>query len=303
MLNALLYFAPVLIWGTTWYAIKFQLGIVDPLLSVAYRFVIGAIFIYAIGFARGVFKGPAFTRRQHFFIALQGFLLFFLNYWIFYVATEHLISGLVALSFATLTLMNIFNQWLFFRIQVSARTLMGSVLGMIGLGLVFWPQIKDFSIHDATFFNVCLSLLATYVASLGNLVSFRNSRNDMPILKTNAIGMAWGASFSLLFALACGAKLAFDPSPAYMLSLAYLSIFGSAIAFIAYLTWIARIGADKAAYTAVLFPIVALIISVFYEHYILTWPALVGLVFVIAGNVLALTKKSLKQNLADDAGG
>ena len=115
--------------------------------------------------------------------------------------------------------------------------------------------------------------------------------------------MAWGASFSLLFALACGAKLAFDPSPAYMLSLAYLSIFGSAIAFIAYLTLIARIGADKAAYTAVLFPIVALIISVFYEHYILTWPALVGLVFVIAGNVLALTKKSLKQNLADDAGG
>lgn len=298
MQNLLLYLTTVLIWGTTWIAIKFQLGTVDPLLSIAYRYGLAAVILFGVVLITRRSVKINFTRRQYFFMAVQGFFLFFLNYWLFYLTSQHLTSGLVAVTLSTITVMNIFNQALFFRIRVKKQVVLATLFGLAGIVFVFWPEVRMLSWHDENFRGIMLGLFATYTASLGNILSYRNSRDNMPVLETNMLGMAVGAAFSFLFAVMSGVPLVFDTSASYVLSLLYLSIFGSVIAFGAYLTLMARIGADRAGYAAVLFPIVALSISTFFEGYVWTPQSFFGVALILMGNVLALAKASHLKNFA-----
>jgi len=291
MHNILLYGATVLIWGSTWYVITFQLGVVDPLLSISYRFGLAAIVLLAFLKFKGRLNIKQFTRRQHAFIALQGFLLFFLNYWLFYLGTAHITSGLVAVIFSTMTLMNIANQALIFKIQIKKQVVLGSVIGLAGVGAVFWPEIEGMNGNDAVLMGITLCLIASYLASLGNMAALRNSRDQIPVLESNSIGMAWGSLFSFLIAVGSGVEITFDTSLNYIWSLCYLAVFGSAIGFGCYLTLMKNIGADKAAYASVMFPIVALIISTIFEGYVWTWEALAGMGLVVAGNVIAMTDR------------
>lgn len=291
MKNLILYLTSVLIWGSTWYVVKFQLGTVDPLLSIAYRFFLAAILIGIYGTVSGRFKKIRFTLKQHGFIALQGLFLFCLNYWLFYLATGHLTSGLVSVCFSTMAVMNVVNQSMFFRTPAKKQVVAGGLLGLMGIIAVFWHEISDFHFGDTTVINIGLCIIATYFASLGNITSMRNSRDKMPILETNFFGMLWGAFFCFAIALFNGADLQFDTSWNYLWSLAYLAVFGSVVAFISYLTLISRIGADRAGYSAVLFPIVALTISTFFENYHWTTLSITGVALILAGNVLALAKK------------
>ncbi len=290
MQNTILYVLCFLIWGCTWFAMKFQLGVVDPLISISYRFFIAGLLIAAFTIIRSETKTFSFTRQQHAFIALQGFLLFFLNFWMFYIASQHLTSGLVAVCFATLPIMNGLNQRLFLKTPLRKRVMAGGALGILGIACVFWPELSHLHLQDPRVISLGLCLIATYIASLGNISALRNTRSGMPILATNAIGMIYGAAYSLAVALLSGNALAFDISFGYVISLAYLAVFGSAIAFICYLTLMSRIGADRAAYTAVLFPVVALLISTLFEDYAWSLLSAIGVALIIAGNVLALRK-------------
>lgn len=286
MNNISLYLATVLIWGSTWLAIKFQLGVVDPALSVAYRFGLAALILFVVCWATG--RRLRFARRDHLFMLAQGGLLFALNYLLFYIATEHITSGLVAVTFCTVIVMNIANGALFLGTPVRREVVMGAGLGLIGIGLVFWPELAGFDLSDAGFFGLLLCLAATYSASLGNIVSARNQKRALPVLQTNAYGMAYGAVLMVGYVLASGTPLNFDWSVPYTLSLLYLAVFGSVIAFGCYLTLIGRIGADKASYASLLFPLVALGLSTAFEGYQWTGYALAGMCLILVGNVLAL---------------
>src|SRR5690606_30754486 len=92
----------------------------------------------------------------------------------------------------------------------------------------------------------------------------------------------------LIVAAAGGAPLVFDPSFPYVVSLLYLALCGSVVAFGAYLTLLGRIGADRAGYVTVLFPLVALAISTLVEGYLWTPAALAGVALVLTGNLLVL---------------
>ena len=291
MQNALLYTMTVLIWGSTWFVITFQLGTVDPLLSISYRFALAAIFLLAwLAFKRRL-NIKQFTPRQHGFIALQGLLLFCVNYWLFYLGTVHITSGLVAVIFSTMTLMNIVNQAVIFRIPIKKQVVLGSLIGLCGVSAVFWPEIRHMNGQDAVINGIGLCLAASYIASLGNMAALRNSRDEIPVMEGSSIGMAWGAAFSLIIALGMGTEFAFDTSFNYLWSLVYLAIFGSAVAFGCYLTLMKNIGADKAAYASVMFPIVALIISTIFEGYVWTYEAFAGMGLVVLGNVVAMTNR------------
>lgn len=133
MPNTLLYVLTVLIWGSTWYAITFQIGHAHPLISISYRFFIAAVVLFIYLGANGRFKNMKFSKRQHAFIALQGLFLFCLNYWLNYVGTGYLTSGMVSIIFSTLTLMNIFNQRIFFKIKVKNRLFWAFWLDWLGL--------------------------------------------------------------------------------------------------------------------------------------------------------------------------
>ena len=286
--NNFLYLATVLIWGSTWYAIKMQLGVVDPDLSVAYRFIVASAVLIAFCLATG--RSLRFAPRHHVFIAAQGLFLFCLNYWLFYYATFELTTGVVAVVFSLIMLMNILNGAVMFGTRVESRVLAAAGLGVVGLVLVFWDDLAALDLASGPMVGLGLSIVATYSASLGNMASLRNTRAGLPVIQTNALGMAYGAMFMTVLALSRGAPVDFEFTARYIGSLLYLAIFGSVLAFGFYLTLLARIGADRAAYAAVVFPIVALIISTFLEAFVWTVPALVGVALILGGNVLAVAK-------------
>ena len=285
--NLFLYLTSVLLWGMTWYAIKFQLGIVHPTVSVTYRFVLAAIFLYIFCYFTGRTKHK-FTKKQHAFIALQGFMLFCFNYWLTYESTAYLTSGLVAVCFSTMTIMNIIFQSLFFRTAVNKNIMIGAALGLLGIALIFAPEVKNLDLEDDTFKGVLLCLAGTMAASLGNMASFRNTRSHMPVILTSTYGMMYGSLFSCLIAIGIGAEFTLDYSTGYIASLLFLSLFGSAVAFACYLSLVANIGADKAGYAAVLIPIVALIISTIFEGYVWSLIALIGVILTLLGNIIAI---------------
>lgn len=284
--NHLLYAATVLIWGSTWYAIKLQLGVVDPDLSVAYRFILAAAIL--IVFCIATRRSLRFAPRHHVYIAAQGLFLFCLNYWIFYYATFRLTTGVIAVVFSLIMLMNIVNGAVLFGSRVEPKVLAAAALGVVGLVLVFWRDLAALDLTSGPMLGLGMSIVATYSASLGNMASLRNTRAGLPIIQVNALGMAYGAAIMTVLALARGAEVSFDMSITYAGSLLYLAVFGSVLAFGCYLTLLARIGADRAAYAAVVFPVVALIISTVLEDFAWTPQALAGVVLILGGNVLAV---------------
>jgi drug/metabolite transporter (DMT)-like permease len=289
MQDALFYVLTSLIWGSTWLVITFQLGVVAPEASIVYRFGLAALLLLIYAVARRL--PMRFTARQHAFIALQGIFLFSLNYILVYLAEQNLTSGLVAIVFSLIILANVLLGAIFLRNPVRPRVVLGGVIGVLGLALVFWPQLGDFAQDGGWQLGLLLSLAGVISASLGNIISARNQRAGLPVVQTNAYGMAYGALATLLVALVRGIPFTFDPSPAYVLSLLYLALFGSVIAFGTYLTLIGRIGVDRAAYIGVVFPLVALLLSMMFEGLSLGALGLAGVLLVAFGNVLVLTRR------------
>ncbi|MGI9537490.1 MAG: DMT family transporter [Desulfocapsaceae bacterium] len=289
MKNFLFYTATVLIWGSTWIAIKMQLGVVDPVVSVAYRFTLASVLL--VIWCR-VFKlNMHFSRKQHFFMATQGLLLFGFNYLLFYIAELYIASGLAAVLFSTILMMNVVNSALFLKKPIEKKVIVAGLMGLTGIILVFRPEISAFSLDNHGIRGVLLSIGATLLASFGNIASAYNQRdNNLPIVQTNAFGMGYGALALLATAVVSGKPFTFEPTLMYAGSLVYLAIFGSIIAFGCYLALVGNIGADRAAYATLLFPIVALVISTIWEGYRWTPNAVTGIVLILAGNVIMVHK-------------
>jgi drug/metabolite transporter (DMT)-like permease len=283
-----LYAITVLIWGTSWYAMELQLTLPFEL-AITYRYGLAAAMLTGYCLVTG--RSLRFSRRDHLFMAAQGFLLFSLNYMLFYWAANYLVSGLLAVCFSTIVVMNIVNAALFFRQRVDPIVALAGVLGLAGLGLVFWPELTKLDLSRTAAFGLVLSLVATLAASLGNMVSVRHKVAAIPVIESNTIGMAYGALFTFLVVLVRGVPISFDWSPVYVGSLIYLALFASVIGFGSYLTLVQRIGADRAAYSSVLFPVVALAMSTLLEGYRWSLPALLGVMLVLAGNLVVLARR------------
>jgi drug/metabolite transporter (DMT)-like permease len=283
-----LYLASVLIWGSTWYAIKFQLGVVAPEVSLVYRFALAAVILLV--FCALTRRSLKYSLQQHGFIALQGLFLFSSNYLVFYWATGLLTSGIVALMFSTVILMNIINGAIFLRTAVSLRVILGTCFGIAGIASVFWAELGEINNNADTWQGLWMCLLATWFASIGNIISARNQKSGIPVIQTNTWGMGYGALVMAIYAAFSGASFNYDPGFGYGVSLIYLAVFGSILAFGSYLTLVGRIGADKAAYTAVLFPVIALGISTIFENYQWSLRAVFGFALVLLGNYIVLTK-------------
>lgn len=285
----LLYAIVVAIWGSSWYGIEQQIGVVAPQVSLAYRFLLSAAILVAFCLV---------TRRRLRYplpavavMAAQGLLLFCGNYILFYFASMHLVSGLVAVCFSTVSLMNIFNLALLFRQKVDRRALFAALVGLVGLACVFYPELAGSGLGAEPVLGLGLSLLATYLASLGNMASVRLKKLQIPVIESNTIGMSFGALFCVACALLADAPFIYDFRPAYTISLVGLALFATVIGFGCYLSLVQRIGADRAGYSAVMFPIVALTLSTWLEGY--QWSPLAGfgVVLVVVGNLLVLTRR------------
>ncbi len=286
MSNWVLYLATVLIWGASWYGIKLQLGVVEPAVSVMYRFGAASLILIAWCLLRGI--SLRFDLRQHGFAALMGFLMFCLNYVVFYIATADVTTGFVALSVSLMVILNSLFGSCFLGRPMRPIVVIGGLCGVAGIALVFWSELSGFGGGQATVQGIVLCLIGTVAVSLGNTVSARNQQAGMAVLPTNAIAMGYSALIVALYVAATGKPVSFDFSPIYIGSLAYLVVFATVIAFGCFLTLLGRIGSDRAAYALVLQPVAALAISTAVEDFQWGWPAALGVVLVLAGNIIVL---------------
>lgn len=284
-----LYAMTVILWGTSWLAIKFQLGVVLPEVSLIYRFALAGAIMMAICLLGR--RRMGFSAADHGFFALQGLCLFSTNYFFVYLGSQYLTTGLVAVIFSLVVVFNIFGSAVLFRTALKPGVLAGAGLGLAGIALVFWPEIRAFDPSRSSTLGAMLALVGTAVASVGMLVSAWNQkRRDLPVLQSNAYGMVYGCGLLTLLTLVRGSPFAFDPGFAYVTSLLYLALFATVLAFWSYLTLVGRIGADRAAYATVLFPIIALALSTWVEGFQWTAAAALGIALVLAGNALILRK-------------
>ena len=284
----LLYSATVLIMGSSWLGIKFQFGVVAPEVSIAYRFLIAATILGLYSLVARL--GMRYSRREHAFMVVQGILLFSLNQFIIYLGTQYLTSGLAAVAFSTIVVMNILNGALLFRTSVPGRVIVGAALGMVGIACVFWTELRALDLSRDGTLGLVLVLAGTYLASLGTMAAMRNQAHGLPVVQCMTYSMAYGALFTVAIALVRGQPFIFDPSLKYTVSLIYVAVVTTALGFWCYLTLLGRIGAARTGYSAVLFPIVALALSTAFEGYRWTILAAVGLAFILGGNILVLTR-------------
>lgn len=296
MTNILLYAATVLIWGSTWLGIHFQLGVVPPEWSVAYRMAFAA-FVMQI-FCRATRRSLRFDRRTHIRFAAIGLFLFSFNYQLMYQATAYIASGLVAITFCTIIILNIINGALIFKSPLQPRVLVGAIIGLCGISAIFWPELGKLTFADKTFLGLMMALTGTILASMGNMVSVSLQKSQIPVLPANAWGLSYGALFITLSAIFQGHAPTFDFSVGYVTSFLLLSLLGTVVAFYTYLTLLGRIGADRTAYSSVLYPVIALTLSTFFEGYHWTKPAIAGVVLVVIGNVIVLSRRKTSQPAA-----
>ncbi len=289
MNNFALYAASVLAWGSTWLVINYQLGVVAPEVSLVYRFALAAAILFAWCALRG--HRLAFPLAAHGKFALMGLTLFGLNYLAAYSAQLYITSALNAVAFSSMVWMNIINARLFFGTRSDPTVYLGAGLGMIGVVVLFWPQLASLNLTDLTLIGAAISLSGAVLASLGNMVSQHTQKRGLPVVASNAWGMLYGCAFNAAIATAAGKPFNFDPSPGYVLSLGYLTIIGSVVAFGCYLTLLGRIGAHKAGYAVVMFPVVAVVLSLAFEGLVLDRYLIIGMVLVLGGNLAIVARR------------
>lgn len=270
----LLFLAPVLIWASTWHAILYQLASTVPVLaSVGWRFLLSALLLAALARWRGV--SLRLPRYAHAYALATGVIQYAGNYWAVYEAERYVPSGLVAVLFCLLVFMNALAAWLLWRQPVSRRFLAASSGAVLGVALIFWPELAATGERPAALLGLGLSFFAVVAACVGGFFTLALQRRGLPLVPVLAWSMGYGAAFLLLASLASGRGLSFDWTPSYVASLLYLAVFGSVVAFTLYYQLAERKGPAQAALVGVMVPVIALMVSAALEGWQVT-PLAVG---------------------------
>jgi drug/metabolite transporter (DMT)-like permease len=283
-----LYGLLVFCWGTSWLGMKYQVGVVAPEVSIVWRFGLAAPLMFAWAWLAGM--PLRFGAKEHARFALAGILMFSTNFIFAYHGASTLTSGLVSVVFSLASVVNIVLGALFLGQRIEGRVALGAILGATGVGLMFVPDLMAAGGRHDVLAGLAFSFGATLSFCLGNMVSALAQRRSIPVIPATAWGMAYGTLWTALLAAATGATFTLEWTARYLGSLAFLVVSATVAAFFAYLTLLGRIGAARAGYATVMFPVVALAISSFAENYQWSGPALAGLLLVLAGNGLVLSK-------------
>ena len=198
----------------------------------------------------------------------------------------------MALIFSTIVVMNMINGKIWFGTTINLKMVFGALTGITGLSLVFWPEIQMDTTGYNTFKGLLLAFAATYFSSLGNIISVRIQKKGISVFYSNAYAMTFGCFTMFIITLIAGESWNFSLNPKFLISLIYLSVFASVVSFWCYLTLLGRIGADRGAYTTLIFPIVALCISTLFEGYQWSLIAIIGVILIILGNFIILKRFS-----------
>ena len=282
-----------LIWGSTWIVIAGQLGTVPPTWSVTYRFLIGGVAMLVYG---AVTRQPLWLdARGMGFAALIGLTQFVLNFNFVYRAELHITSGLAAVIFALLLVPNAVLARLFLGQRMGRQLVLGSAVAMSGVALLFLHEIRrDPSSTSEVLLGVGITLLAVLSASAANILQATRTARDYPMVALLAWAMLLGAATDGSFAFATVGAPVFDWRWSYVAGVLYLGIVASALAFPLYFGVIRIIGPAKAAYSSVIIPVLAMLLSTIFEGY--RWSLLAGAGALLAGFGLVIALRARRPN-------
>ncbi|QRG06222.1 DMT family transporter [Xanthobacter dioxanivorans] len=294
--DVLLFAATVLIFGSGWLPLKLQLGLVTPEVSGVWRFLVAALVMFAMVLVSG--GRLAFTLRDHLLFAAMGATLFSLNFLSFYYAGYHLPSGLLSVVFALSAVITPLLSAAFLGLRLRGRVVAGAAAGVAGLALVFGPSVADGTGVNGMGEGLALALAGTVCFSLGSLLSGVAGRRGYPLASLTAWGFFYGLVILLAVALVRGSPFIVEWNTRYLGSLVYLVLAQTLTGFAIYLLLIRRIGANRAGYGAVLFPLVALALSTWYEAFHWTLTAAAGIALVLAGTLLVLMPERTRPDVS-----
>lgn len=280
-----------LIWGSTWMAIRYQLGVVDPAWSLCYRFLTASVAMFVYGLW---IKAPLGLDRGGMIRALLlGATLFFGNYNSLYHAEKYVTSGVVAMVFALLVVPNALFGRIFLGIRVTRDFIFGSIVAFGGMALLFAHELNHAaSGGSAALFGFAMIFAGILSASIGNVMQAGEKVRALPPVAFFAWSMGMGAVLNAIVGLIVAGPPAIDLGAPYLLSMLYLGIFGSAVTFPLYFFIIGEIGPARAAYTGVLTPIIAMVLSTLFEDYRWSLIALAGSALALLGLFIALRARN-----------
>jgi len=279
----------VLVWGTTWHAITYQLSDFPAELAVALRFAFAGASALAVSRWRG--DRLAFSVADHVALALQGTFLYGFAYVCVYHAERFVPSGLVAVGYSASPLLAGVGAALLFGARIGRRFVAGGLLGLAGVALMFWPEIaRPASSGEATF-GAAFTIAAVLLSAVGSLAASRNRIRGVALLPAIAYGMLYGAAAAAVAWLPFAGNahaLAWPSAPSWWISLVYLALAGSVLAFACFLTLQDRLGPGPAGTVGVMTPLLALVVSLALEGFRPDVLTAAGAALTVAGNALML---------------
>ncbi len=286
--NWQLFWICVLTWGTTWYAITFQIGHVAPEVGVALRFALAGAVV--LGLCAGNGMQLRFNIRDHALLALQGSFLYGVSYVCVYHAERHVVSGLVAVGYSASPLVTGLGAHALFGLRVTARFLLGGVLGLVGVALMFWPEFGRTGNNANTALGALFTVVAVLLSAVGSLAASRNRSRGLPFWPALGYGMLYGAAVAAIVALLQGQSFAMPAVLSFWASLLYLALAGSVLTFACFLTLQERIGPGPTGSIGVMTPLLALVVSMVFEAFRPDLLTLTGATMAVGGNVLMLRR-------------
>jgi len=277
----------VVVWGTTWHAITYQLYDFSAESGVALRFALAGAAVLAFCRWRGVPLG--YSLADHGALALQGVFLYGVSYVCVYQAERYVPSGLVAVGYSASPLLAGIGASLLFGAALGRRFVAGGLLGLCGVVLIFWTEITHASGGDRATLGALFTVASVLLSAVGSLTASRNRRRGIALLPALGFGMLYGALAAFVVALVLGRALAWPTAPSWWLSLFYLAFAGSVLTFACFLTLQDRVGVGAAGTVGVMTPLLALVVSLAFEGFRPDALTAVGAALAVAGNALMLT--------------
>lgn len=273
----------VLIWGTTWLGIKFGLRSLPPVTGVGLRFILAALFLYGLAL---VTKTPIRTKElPPRLIAVLATCMFGLNYVLTYIAETQLASGLVAVLFGTLPFFTFGMGHVLVHERTTVQTWMGAAVAFLGVAVISLTG----SVHASLPYALA-AVGAAAIAGFSNVYLKRHSA-AAPLEVLPPSMLAAGLVLAVAGLLVEHVDIPRALSLQSLAALAYLAIFGSAIAFFLNHWLLQRVDAWIVALSALLIPVLAVCVGVLLGGETFAVRDLIGAALVIGGVWIALRRR------------